>query len=1275
MRKVYNFVFLALASLVVLPASIEAATPIGDRDNCSISNPYYDSDVFVTPHANASSTSQSLIYDIVNVDVKDDTLYLYGWAFNSAINTTLDGSNAKIEFALHPKDGGEDIPFEVAYASPSGASCYGNGCGGTGGAPKYYDLTYWNCYRTSRGTTSNINGTNYETGGYCQAGERNSPQLTGGFRASINLADEKIKANSQYIVKMKFTHSDPRNTISSNWQDAAAAKAVAFDNVFEYEGTDEKKISISGFSETAQVIVGSGRPIGASGLYCNSSIAQEYGIATGAKVHYQQTSGFPIQDERGQTQFGCRGGSQRCPGGLGAGSIRLYRIYYTLDLRSNKAKPAAAAGGRSDLVPASWLKFGGNITISTGAGEVEVPEIPDPPECEDEEIYYFYYFFLAGLSDNYSGRMNTSAQGANFNDDEILRQLGFQSNAEQKTAHGIYPITKDNLDWYYDKLKLAASSSRRWANEGNKYYIAYNSWCRTDEAGNATTCYDAVTGCELDRNGNMVGTNCTADEISRGSFDKEEYKRATVNVDMPTDSRDALEIKKVDAQSGLGYRFTVSRFFKAYPGGRPSMMNTAVKAIHTTNNSPELHPAVYQISFCKAPDEPDCSDNVQTAECTSGDEGSEMIFKENDDKTICTLEHGTHSGFTIIEPEETDSYCTVACKEDLRGELPSAKETAAGQYFLLDNYIPKIEAKRTCVTNQIKKYSEFDQELQNDEKNLMTLYNTWKDWVKINGPMDGSGYTSGLSTIDGPNQIASGDCTQTTFTGTYTNGIPDTRTDIVGSYITYEWKINSSRGPNSSSSALGGATYGGNQGTFTVVSGSAGDSCTPTPDLSKQTYDADITAQMQQAEQAYRAALTAYTNKINTYNLCFNWTDNTSNLSVSGRYTVNTHPDTTYRDNYMYSFEPKVSFYYPDRDGGIFPVAYTYKYNTRDVDKEGFDTSNVYWPEGTVIDNMYNEGGQKTTGLQNRGLNKEDRTVLNCQGDTCNESSTKPSYFYSSAYIRRDEEVKYTYHLPDVFTSVPSGRVTISPDNGTFLQLDPEAVPVNVNTPAGTYDYTISVTDIKDRLRLSKESNNPDDDWDDRFVTELALNAGEDYVCTYDVINDIYIPTPEGDERFNFFYRVVDTYDINPLGRTLGYNWSDGRGDQVQEVIREDAMNYQTLTNSPDRDKFQYTLTPVAMQEIRKYNAKQNIADDGYADWDLHCDDYPEGGYHCYSNFLTCLASGEQGINEVGFKSCSSIFGTSLYNYSNLSDYDLGDLRANRQLIIDKQNALDGRGN
>ena len=1201
---------------------------------CSTSNSYYNPTQLVDI-GYKDTASKGIVYDITYIDIQDDKLSIYGWAFNKGVDNDLGGKsnsnsadNTSVTFVIAKSEGTIEANtpyiFDIAYADPSmtDAASLSSGL-------HYYDLTYWNCTRTSRDKYKDYNGN--ISGGMCISSATHT--LQGGFKATLDLSKEI--PDGTYTIFMKV--DSPSNTSEdAKWQAIAASTLVASDNINNYNNSSTS-ITISGLSNQAKVVASNGRLMGSNGLFCSSPASE----ANKSKTYYKTGVSYTVL---GRETLACRGNCN---------NYAYYQSLYKLQTSSLSGGGTVTNGsGWEAYAPATWLQFDGKITITIGNTENEAPNV-----CEGKEIYNNYYLFLATVNDN-TTQMRNSAKSSKYNDSLIFKQLGIDSLSNISYTSSVYPITAANIEEFYTWLKKATSTSDRYYREGNDFYIAHMSYCSVDESNNETVCFDTATGCKLDEDGNVT-SDCTHGNLdaTNGKLDIKTYVNATV----PATS---ININKQANESNNGFQFSVSRTFNAFPNGRYKLTDIKSKAIKINNQY--LNPAVYQITYCLS-DEPVCEDDVVSAVCESDDTGTNVVFHENDDLKTCTLPKGTSSGFTIVETSETQnasgkSYCEVACKENIDIELPGEKEAAAGQYFVLDNYIPKISANRTCVTSEID-YSSFDEDLKSyeDEDNLPRKYNNYQDYLDIYQTLSGEITASGPET-----------CTYQEADGTMiVDGVKVTK--YVTKTDTYDWEnwiIYDHDAINYSSN-----DYGGETGHYVSPN-----KCGITGDESYESAfsrtKSEYKSLTQSAKNIYESTLKDYQKTINAYNTCFSWTDVTSNAKLSGggglssTYKLSV-ASSTVRNNYRYTFEPTVTFDYPDRDGKIFPVAYTYDYD-KDVDKDGFNITNNYWQEGASIDNSYTTGGTKTNGEQAKGLNSNSRMLLSCSGTTCGSPSVS-SYFYTSSYLRRDESVTYTYHLPKVYTNVPDGTVTTSKVSGkTQLELENEAVPININTIGGTYDYYISVTDLKDDLRKSKENKNPDDNFEERFIGTSgsggALNAGEQYVCQYNVINDVYLPE---EKEFNFFYRTVDLRNVNPNNRTLGYNWSDAKAQTVIERMKE-SVDYQVLTKSEDRDKFSFTLTPVIMKQIRKYNSNRI---NGYADWDLACYDYNDSknGYHCYSTFLTCLASGGQ-INSPGDgTSCSNIFDNVLEGYNKIQDYDKSELDKNRDILINKMNSLDGR--
>ncbi len=520
-----------------------------------------------------------------------------------------------------------------------------------------------------------------------------------------------------------------------------------------------------------------------------------------------------------------------------------------------------------------------------------------------------------------------------------------------------------------------------------------------------------------------------------------------------------------------------------------------------------------------------------------------------------------------------------------------------------------------------------------------------------------------------------------------------------------------------------GVTYGGRTGTYSSDQDCMSGSDPKYDDAVNEEFNTQR-ALASQASYTYYQTLRKYQETMNNFNRCFNWVDTTKDYNIVGTFSWNSvgslRPfDQNGRyDSYNYEFEPSVSYWYEDQDGGIFPVTYDYEYKNTDdnnhkgngyVESTGFKTEMAYWKDVT-IDEKYSGSTSVKGSVPSRGQNSEDRNIITCDPDAakCTSSDTTATPFYRSSYLKRIESVSYTYHLPRVVSSIPDGKVHLKTNysgNKPTVELDLDASPVNINTRKGTYDYKMTISKLKDDLRARKssgsveyndinthqsktvsgDSTNQDDNYEERFdngngtTTEpvLDVSGGTDYLCNYKVINDIYIPD---DPKLNFFYRIIDPANINPTGRPLGYNWNDTRAISVIDRMEANENDYQDLIDE-DNGTFEFTLTPLIMKQIRAYNAKETNSG-GYADWDLECHDYEDKngnpdsqGYHCYSTFLTCLTSKGAVASPGDGTSCHSIFGSSLNATNYNPEYDLEKLRQNRENLLTKQKALDCSNN
>ena len=622
-----------------------------------------------------------------------------------------------------------------------------------------------------------------------------------------------------------------------------------------------------------------------------------------------------------------------------------------------------------------------------------------------------------------------------------------------------------------------------------------------------------------------------------------------------------------------------------------------------------------------------CADTKTSASCNATT-GTKAVFHENDNLKTCALDSTTKSGFTIVSSEDTtpssksEGYCEVACKDDFDFEFPTKKFALSGTYFNLDEYTPKVSIKRTCVTSKIS-YATFKNDLDTARNNMIAAYNTWQDYkayynhtLKISlseGYSDKYTWTTGGECIEWePCKPKEG---EKTCTG---HGPCKKTTPIVPhecSYTSYAWL-------DLGYTATNGTTFtkiGGAEGT------QAGVDCPSYPDSSSRAY-----LQKQAANNAdkkyssYISAKNKYENILAKYQKCSSWiTEKT------------------------FGIDPSLKLVYNDLDSTVFNNKNLTHENTLEKD---LTTDMTYWKENSTTNDNYTTGGDNTE-------DSEKIIYVQCTGTTCTNTLGTEITVLTSAYIKREESISYTYHLPTLYTAIPTGKVYTNKSSlKSYITLEEDAVPINVKTSKGTYNYTIQVSNLIDTVRKNAKNKNIDN-FESRFTNSKVISGkgtnGNSYICDYKVENDIYNPSTG---KNMFFYRPVEIADINPLGRTLGYNWTDSRAETVKSNMETTGNNYVELTQG-SRDKFEFTLTPSVMKAIRTYNVTHD-----YGGSNLTCSNADTSNYHCTSAFLNCLAS----LSTLATSSnlCNNILEGR--NLTNKTDYGYDELQANRNILIDK---------
>lgn len=619
---------------------------------------------------------------------------------------------------------------------------------------------------------------------------------------------------------------------------------------------------------------------------------------------------------------------------------------------------------------------------------------------------------------------------------------------------------------------------------------------------------------------------------------------------------------------------------------------------------------------------PDCEDTLETAECDDGD-GTKAVFHENDNLKKCTLNSEKQSGFTLVSANETTpnskgvAYCEVACKDDFDFELPMKKYAYAGTHFVLDEYTPKLNIKRTCVTSKVD-YSTFKNDFDTSRDAMIKAYNDWQDALEY--------YNYTLTIQIG--ESASGSDAACVYCAKTCNvkTDKDCETGCAEPYLgtcSYSYGLWS----HSAYTATNGTVFSEKKG----AEGNSSENCCPAYDSSASRAYLQSSAK-KDAETKYNTYVSAksiYNDIVSKYQKCSSW--------ITEK---------------VFSTDPQVKFVYDDEDKTVFKNKNLTHESTLENDLE---TKLQYWEENSITNDTYTIGGDDS----------EDSVYLThvvCEGTTCTESTGTQRKFITSAYVKREESIEYIYHLPTLYSAIPSGKVYVSDKNlKAYVTLDENSVPINIKTEKGTYDYIIEMSNIVDKTR--KNAKNKDiDNFEERFTDSQVLSGkgddGTKYVCDYKIETDLY-----EDGKLLYFYRPVEITDINPLGRKLGYNWTDKRANKVKEKMKETGNDYKKLTNGTS-EKFEFVLTPSIMQAIRKYNSKKD-----YGNTNLTCSDTKKDDYYCKSSFLSCLAS--LSMVETPSEMCNNIlYEGSRRPWTSPTSYGSYELSQNRKILINKLKRL-----
>ncbi len=258
-------------------------------------------------------------------------------------------------------------------------------------------------------------------------------------------------------------------------------------------------------------------------------------------------------------------------------------------------------------------------------------------------------------------------------------------------------------------------------------------------------------------------------------------------------------------------------------------------------------------------------------------------------------------------------------------------------------------------------------------------------------------------------------------------------------------------------------------------------------------------------------------------------------------------------------------------------------------------------------------------GVSNNGNSSFSFTALGkTAGVRLYTQTTSATYSqYANTQVKKKATAKYKYELPDGFyqyTLKPDGNIVHKPgstgasianqgsissyvDSGRYIDLGYSSYPVHYQTPTGIYpiSLTYNIPGVIDGDRLYECMY--------RVKNRIACPEGEcpdpgDETPPGDGGGDDNPPCPDGvcddDDLYsglNVVYRPIALsapfHYRNGRVRESGENWTDQDIDEFilnnRGVSDDDVYNRQPI--------YEFTLTPAAISDIRKYNSTHEFSD------------------------------------------------------------------------------------
>jgi len=553
------------------------------------------------------------------------------------------------------------------------------------------------------------------------------------------------------------------------------------------------------------------------------------------------------------------------------------------------------------------------------------------------------------------------------------------------------------------------------------------------------------------------------------------------------------------------------------------------------------------------------------------------------DAKSCIIGGYDEAGNSYQDGSVKSKYCSVYCKEDYEISLPGAQYTNSGEYFDLNP--TKIKLTKTCYAGGPKgavggiDRDQYIEDIQQQQKDLIDAYNKYSER---------KAQTAAVAAGSADSTLETKDCDENTYYKKTKSNIPYTAYKITGC-----------------SNSTGVCTIAKDGNAKTEVTWGKEYATTPDSSISNSATSLDGYSCTQNSNGKYNCTRAC------SSTLAFDDEDGPDPISfntVKNKQTIIEKTITDYKKCFNWNFDVCLN--------EIVDFDYSEPYSDIDYSEvPNTETKgDISYAYGTDLSGSNIDGDVSLETIMYTGCDEESGCSLSTEAT---KISTKAKYTKETrnGYVEYDNTTQFK-------TNYPHGTidtVTNPDDVKSPYEYLGAVFPVALKRDQGVYNWTLSFKNLGEKFadggcstgRIDEVANaigktlNTElgyacvyvvdcDDCDYECVCPDNLPTGYECVVTKTdqegQICEFTEPTPkcpdcdvycincifDGDDAYN--YRTISLSDINPTNRTLGYNWSNYKGQETKkdiEKVNESAYK---------KPEYSYTLTATQMKEIRDYN-------------------------------------------------------------------------------------------